>query len=68
MTIVSLLLAVLSLLLAWHAARAIATGLMPMRVSAARRATRPRAFWSAVAIELVLAAAAWAGATVLFLR
>jgi hypothetical protein len=41
---------------------------MPMRVSAARRATRPRAFWAAVVIELVLVALALVGAVALFAR
>jgi hypothetical protein len=68
MAIVPFLLAGLALLLASHAARALATGVMPMRVSAARRATRPRAFWAAVVIELVLVALALVGAVALFAR
>jgi hypothetical protein len=60
----SLALAALALLLAWHAVRAVRTGVMPMRVSAARRGGRAKMFWAGVAIELVLAAAALTGAIV----
>jgi hypothetical protein len=60
--ILGALLALLSLLLAWHAANAVTTGVMPMRVSAAHKASRPQAFWAAVGIEGVLAVGAMAGA------
>jgi len=62
MVIMPILLAALAIALAGHASHAVRTGVMPMRVSSATRATRPRAFWAAVAIELALAAAAMAGA------
>ena len=55
-------LALLSLLLAWHAANAATTGVMAMLVSAADRASRPQVFWAAVGIEGVLAVGAMAGA------
>jgi hypothetical protein len=63
--ILGALLALLSLLLAWHAANAVTTGVMPMRVSAAHKASRPRVFWAAVGIEGVLAVGAMAGAIAL---
>jgi hypothetical protein len=62
MAIMTILLAALSALLAWHALKAVRSGIMPMRVAPARRATRPHLFRAVVAIELVLAAAALAGA------
>ena len=60
--ILGAVLALLSLLLAWHAANAVTTGVMPMRVSAAHRASRPQMFWAAVGIEAVLAVGAMVGA------
>jgi len=62
MKVLGAFLALLSLALVWHASNAVATGVMPMRVSAAHRARRPQAFWAAVAIEAMLAAGAMAGA------
>jgi hypothetical protein len=60
--ILGAVLALLSLARAWHAANAVTTGVMPMRVSAAHRASRPQLFWAAVGIEGALALGAMAGA------